>query len=146
MTYRKNRRRKPKDPITGKSLRWQARNIPEFLDEQGHFAPEKWYPTNEPAPLADFVFHPSSQAAIIGVSVGYLEPAVADPRFHYYRIGPIGTGIRATTGNPTGSNSGGWFGSVRGQEARARQSQAGREKGVQNLTPWAFDTSSGSGR
>ena len=57
MTYTK-RRQVRKDPITGKSLTWQRREIPEFLDDEDHFVPEKWFPTNEPAPIEDFIFHP----------------------------------------------------------------------------------------
>ena len=130
MTY-PTRRRIRKDPITGKSLAWQRREIPEYLDEDDHFDPELWYPKNEPAPVEDFIFHPNSLAAIIGVSVGYLPTVEADERFHTYNIGPVGRGIR-----PTSHNSGQWFGEVRGQEARARQSVAGREVGAGNLIRW----------
>ena len=62
---------------------------------------------------------------------GYLEAAVVDERFHSYRIGPVGTGIRAPA-----HNSCQWFGEVRGQEARARQSVAGQEVGAGNLIKW----------
>ena len=125
-----------KDPITGKSLSWQKEYIFEYIDEDGYFDPAKWYPPNEVAPLQDFLFHPNSHAAAIGVSIGYLEAAVDDPRFHFYRIGPAGGGIRATA-----LNSAQWFGKVRRAETRARQRDAGHRYGVSNLIRW--DPSSG---
>ena len=137
MRYKRKRARISKDPITGKSLSWQGKNIPEeYLDKDGYFDPAKWYPSNEAALLQDFLFHPNSHAAAIGVSTGYLETAVDDPRFHFFRIGPAGSGIRATA-----LNSAQWFGKVRGVETRARQSDAGHRYGASNLIRW--DPSSG---
>ena len=120
MPYTKPRKKKwswRKDPLTGKAVRWQARHLPEeFLDDEGYFLPDRWYNTikdREPAPLEDFRFHVNSQAADVGVSAGHFEAVVTDSRFHFYRIGPVGIGIRATT-----QTSASWFGEVRRAENR----------------------------
>ena len=134
MSYKK-RRRKLRDPITGKSLTWQRRELESYgyLDDDGFFDPSLWHPTNEKSPVEDFVFHPNSLANLFGVSVGYLEAAVADERCHFHPIGPPGTGIRTTA-----QNSGAWWGEVRREEARAKQADAGRRVGAENLIRWVI--------
>ncbi len=136
MGYKK-RRRIVKDPITGKSLAWQKRELESYgvLDENGFFDPEAWCPTNEKSSVEAFIFHPTSLANLFGVSVGYLEAAVADPRCHVHPIGPPEGGIRATA-----QNSGQWWGEVRRQEARAKQAEAGRRTGAENLIRWVVNS------
>ncbi len=129
---KRQKARAERDPITDKTLAWNFKNIPEWLDANGHFDRAKWIPTNEPAPLDSFIFSPGALAVVMDVSRPMLEKALADPRVHTYRIPEDADNpIRATA-----TNSGEWIGSIKSAEARAAQSNAGREFGTQNLNVW----------